>query len=346
MEFRALDKSFELIGIINPIIVQWNRKYYECGDYSIVMTSIQYTEALKYVSCSDRKEVGIVNKVTSNSDGTVEITGYFLEKILDNSIIYPTFFGSGELTTVLKNMIENYQIEIDNLWRLYDIKTLDTGIKIDFQATGDELGKKMYEILQTKEMSYSIQYDFEEQHLYLEFLKGTDRTQNETNDNYITFSSSWGNLENPLIYIDDSNYKNYAVIAGSGEGSSRIDVIIDIRSSESEGIRKIFIDNRGTTFDANKQTLEQYKLELRQNGLEKLESYKKIINIDFDVVGNNFEYLVDYDLGDKCDVIINDISLAIEARIIAIYEVFKNGQHNIELELGDKIITEYDKLRK
>lgn len=77
MEFRALDIGFELIGIINPVIVQWNRKYHECGDYAITMPKKQYTNNIKYISCDERKEVGIVNKTTVKNDGTVEIQGYF-----------------------------------------------------------------------------------------------------------------------------------------------------------------------------------------------------------------------------------------------------------------------------
>ncbi|MFQ8705541.1 MAG: Gp37-like protein [Thomasclavelia sp.] len=346
MEFRALDIGFELIGIINPVIVQWNRKYHECGDYAITMPKKQYTNNIKYISCDERKEVGIVNKTTVKNDGTVEIQGYFLEKVLDNAIIYPTFYGSGEITAVLKTMIEKYQVEIDDLWRLYDITTLCIGSKIDFQATGDELGMKLYEILKTQEMSYRVTYNYEEQHIYLEFYKGEDKTQASENKAYTTFSSEWGNIENPIVYVDDSNYKNYAVVAGSGEGAERINIIVDIRSSSHEGIKKLFVDDRNTTFNNKEQTLEQYKLELNQNGLEKLEDYKRIVNIDFNVIGDTFKYLTDYDLGTKCDVIINDIELAVEARIIAVYEVFKEGKHTIELEIGDKIITEYEKLRK
>lgn len=346
MEFRALDIGFELISIINPVIVQWNRKYYECGDYAITIPKNQYNNDMKYISCDERNEVGIVNKITVKSDFTVELQGYFLEKTLDNAVIYPTFYGSGEITTVLKKMIEEHQVEIDDLWRLYDIKASCTGSKIDFQSTGDELGIKLYEILKTQEMSYRVIYNYEEQRIYLEFYKGEDKTQSSENKTYTTFSDEWGNVENPIVYIDDSNYKNCAVVAGSGEGAERINVTVDIRSSPHEGIKKLFVDDRNTTFDSEKQTLEQYKLELNQNGLEKLEEYKRIINIDFNVIGDTFEYMNDYDLGTKCDVIINDIELAVEARIIAIYEVFKEGKHTIELEVGDKIITEYEKLRR
>ena len=47
--------------------------------------------------------------------------------------------------------------------------------------------------------------------------------------------------------------------------------------------------------------------------------------------------MVDYDLGTLVDIIINDIGLTMSARIIAIYEVFKEGTHTIEVEVGNQV---------
>lgn len=41
------------------------------------------------------------------------------------------------------------------------------------------------------------------------------------------FSQSWGHFKNLVVTTDDSNYKNYAVVAGSGEGDQRQKVIVD-----------------------------------------------------------------------------------------------------------------------
>lgn len=54
----------------------------------------------------------------------------------------------------------------------------------------------------------------------------------------------------------------------------------------------------------------------------------------------------DFDIGTKCDIIIENVGLSIEARIIAIYEAFQNGKHTIEIEVGDKVPTSLDKVRR
>lgn len=345
MEFRALDKYFEFVGVINPITVQWNRKYYEVGDFVITIPMKQYHSNVRYISCNERKELGVVNKASyQKTDDTMEISGYFAESLLNYGNTYPTFYGSGEITYVLKTMLDTYQVEIDNLWRIYDITALETGDKVDFQSTGDELATKLYEILKTQEMSFNVTYGFEQKHIALEFYKGKDMTQSANGDVYVTFTTAKGNIVDPVVYIDDSNYRNYAVVAGSGEADERIYVEVD--QSNGEGIRKLFVDERGTQYNSSEQTLDQYKLELQQKGIEKLQDYQKITNIDFSVIGNGYQYMKDFDLGTKCDTIIENIGLAYEARIIAIYEAFQKGLHTIEIEIGDKIPTDRDKMRR
>ena len=346
MEFRTLDKTFEFVGIITPINLQWNRKYYELGNFVITIPIAQYHSNVRYISCNERDELGVVNKVSySKTNGTVEISGYFAESLLNFGDTYPTFYGSGEITSVLKTMIETYQVDVDNLWRVYDIVALETGEKVDFQSTGDELATKLYELLKTQQMSFRLVYDFEQAHIKVEFYKGKDMTQNANGDTFVSFTTAKGNIVDPIVYIDDSNYKNFAVVAGSGEADERIFVEVDQRQ-EGEGTRKLFVDERNTQFNSSEQTLDQYKLELQQKGIEKLQEYQKITNVDFSVYSGGYQYMKDFDIGTKCDIIIENVGLSIEARIIAIYEAFQNGKHTIEIEVGDKVPTSYDKVRR
>ncbi len=343
MELFALDKDFQNISQIVPTNIQWTRKYYEHGTFSIQLPYDQYSTEMKYVYTEDRKEVGMINKVSYNDDSnskSIQIEGYFLERWLNDKIVYPTFYGTGEITQTLTKMFNQYKEDI----RINSVNAKNTGNKIDFQATGDELGKKINEILQTQEMSYRVLYDYVRNTFTLEFYKGLDRTQSQIENNSVTFSTLWNNIKSVNADTDDSNFKNYAIVAGTGQADERITVDVDISNGAYK--KKLFVDARNEKYNSSEQTLEQYKLELRQKGLEKLLNHKSVTNIVFDPLGNSYDYLIDYDLGDKCDIIISDIGISIEARIIAIYEVFKNNIHTIELEFGDKILTRIDKLER
>ena len=74
-----------------------------------------------------------------------------------------------------------------------------------------------------------------------------------------------------------------------------------------------------------------------------LQAYEAIVNLDADVLQRNLCYLADYDLGDKCDIRDDRVSLAFEARIIEINEVWKNNEHKVGIQFGNKIPTVYRK---
>lgn len=343
MELYALDKDFEVVSLIVPSNIQWNRKYYEHGDFSIQIPCEQYSSDMKYIYTKDREEVGMINKVSyteSNNTRKIQISGYFLERMINDKVIYPTFYGSGEITSALTTMFNQYKEDLP----ITNVKANQTGNKVDFQSTGDELGAKMNEVLQTQQMSYKVVYDFVKNELSLIFYKGLDRTQSQIENNFVTFATTFGNIKDVQADKDDSNFKNFAIVAGTGQADERITVEVD--ASNGEYKKKLFVDARNSKYNPDEQTLDQYKLELKQEGLEKLLDYQNVTNITFTPIASSYEYMVDYDLGDKCDIIMTDIGVEMEARIIAIYEVFKNNQHSIELEFGDKILSKIEKLER
>ena len=59
-----------------------------------------------------------------------------------------------------------------------------------------------------------------------------------------------------------------------------------------------------------------------------------------------YEYHTDYDLGTKCEAIIEDMGLQIQGRIVEIHEVWKAGQHALEIELGNQILSKIKKLER
>ena len=48
--------------------------------------------------------------------------------------------------------------------------------------------------------------------------------------------------------------------------------------------------------------------------------------------------MVDYDLGDKCTIILEDIGIIIEQRLIAVYEVIKDNELSLSVEFGNQKI--------
>ena len=322
MQFIALNESFELVSFLSPLLVQWNRKYYECGDFEIEIQHKQYLNEMKYVYTKDRPEIGIINKVVYDKD-KVTLKGYFLNKILDDKIVYPTYYGSGEITQTLMRMINANKEDIR-----IDSYNLLNGSKVDFQSTGDEVGKKLYEVLATQEMSYNLSYDYVNDLFVFSFSKGEDKT---VGDDIVVFSTKFKNLSEPILNDDDSEFKNYALVAGTGKADERIYTSIDLSNGRHK--KQLFVDARD--MKQEEQSLEQYMAELNQRGLEKLAEHQVRHDISFKLIGKSDDYRKRYDLGDKVVIILSDINKKYEVRIIGIYEVFKDGMHTFDIEVGN-----------
>ena len=81
----------------------------------------------------------------------------------------------------------------------------------------------------------------------------------------------------------------------------------------------------------------------QQATLDMLSNYK-VERIECDVLQNRFYYLQDYDLGDVCSVVIDEIQQSFTARIIEVREVHAANKVDIQVVLGTPNKREYRKV--
>jgi hypothetical protein len=344
MELRALDENFIPVGKtkLKYFDLTWNRKYYETGQFCMQIKADDYDSSMKYIFTTERPELGMVQKVKyTQNDGMIELSGFFYEGMLADKIIYPTFEQYGTRTEFVTAAVEKFKSDIP---KLAVAEYEHTGEKVQKQETGDTLETMAHETLQVEEKAYRCRYDFENDIVYFEIYQGFERTQAQSENNFVVFSKGFRNLSGVEAERDESNYKNYFVIGGTGEGDERIYATLDLSGGGYK--KELFIDAKSKSYNESKQTLAEYKEILIQTATEKAEKYVKIENVEFDADANTgAKYLTDYDLGDKCDIIIEPLAMAFEARIIEILETWNKGQHEVTLTFGDKIPTQYEKAR-
>ena len=56
----ALDKDFQIVSMLAYTNLQWTRKYYESGTFSIEIPVNQYRDDMKYIYTKDRREMGLI----------------------------------------------------------------------------------------------------------------------------------------------------------------------------------------------------------------------------------------------------------------------------------------------
>lgn len=80
-------------------------------------------------------------------------------------------------------------------------------------------------------------------------------------------------------------------------------------------------------------------------GLEEMQkSYSQVVNINVNTVDRGIKYLLDYDLGDKVEIVVEPLNTNLVTRIIEVNEVFKKGQHTVSLTFGTKVPRVYRKI--
>lgn len=337
MELFALTEDFELVTADIPYFnLQWQRRYYQPGQFSMQISADVFDKSWRYICTHDRPEVGVVQKVQyedKRGKKLVQVSGFFAEQRLNGLVVFPRFTKDLSKTeSVIKALVESVPLLTQKgIAFTYDPdKLLGDRTQCDF--IGEPLGNKCYSILETRELSYKVFTDYNFRKLYMEVWQGLDRTQSQSKNAWAVFATTWGNIENERVNLDDSAYANVCRVSAADETLQ-----FDVDLSNGGERYEIFLDKNSET-KPDDITLEEFRAALEQEALEKLADAVKVIDIDVDNFGA-VGYRHDFDLGDKVTVNLEDIGLSLETRIVEVNEVFKDSGHTVQLGFGTKRIS-------
>ena len=353
-----MDKDMQTIGSI-PLFstLIWTRRYYEYGLYEL-HTSANYFPLLNagaFIYRNDRDELGMIEDVeyAQDENGTRSCfaKGYFAEKLLERKVMPYSVTKTGTPEEIGRELVTTFAIESERKIQgivLGELKGIGTSIRM--QDTGANLSEKLYEMEATQEQSHRLAYDYLSNELRFEVWKGLDRRQSQTENSWAVFSNSFANVKNIVYERDKTAYKNYAYVAGEGEGSARKKIEVDVRESEDEEVIEIYVDARdlqSTDADGNTMSDEEYLELLRQRGLEKLSEYRmvEVVNSGVDPLAN-LKYMTDFDLGDLCTYINTDVGIELDQRITEIQEVYEKSQMSLTVTFGTDEATSIKKIIK
>lgn len=344
MQLLALDAGFQPVAYLPYFNLQWTREYYQPGQFSVQIAAADFQPSMAYLYTPDRPETGIIQKValTETVKGRfLQLSGYFLEANLNDKVVWPTYYATGSIPSAVVAMLRQYKDDIP-LLTVADAPAVQTD-ETSWQETGGQLADVAYTRLRTVQHSLRCRYDYQANTITAEIWQGMDRTQEQSANPFVTFSDGFGNLAHVDASMDRSNYKNYAVVVGQDQAENRKVAYADLSGGGYK--RVLYVDARSERWDPEKQTEAEYLASLQQKGLDALLDYAVIHNVDIQAAAGGFVYREDWDLGDLVDVIVAEIGMAMQARIVTVREVFKQNNHTVEIELGDKKLTQLQKAR-
>lgn len=356
MELLLLDKNFEICGLIDDFSsLVWNRKYYDCGDFSL-QTSIdnrKQFENAKYIYSKDFLETAILETLNiKQSTQGIEIirTGRFLESKLAQRVIDQTQYFRNMITEdIVRSLVNTFVINagIRSIPNISLGKRKGLGRSRTMQMTGDNLLTKIYELCKEDELSIKLWYDFEQNKMIFDVWQGLDRVDTQSENTWAIFSRNFENIVNEEYATDTTKYCNFAYVDGELEEKTgtnedgttkttkkRVTVTVN-RIKEGENRKELYVDARDLQKDEN-MTDTEYQQTLIERGIEKLNENAKIETANFAIDPlSNLTYKKDFDLGDKVVYKNDELGFNREDRIIGISEAYENGDRTIDIIFGE-----------
>lgn len=332
--------------------LQWTRRYYECGEFEL-HAPVEFCDLLKngqYVYRNDAIETGLIEEfgysLKDGGEENVFVKGRFLNALLDGRVIARTRNVSGNAEAVLRNLLNAHAINPTDTSRKIENLILGplsgVGGSVNTQVTGDSLMEYFDKLSLEQELSYLLRYDFLQGKLVFDVWQGFDRTDGQTVNTMAVFSRDFENISEESYQRRDADYKNFAYVAGTGEGTARIvEIVNQVPSGERR--REMYVDAHDLQpkdDDGNDITTTAYRAILYQRGLEKLKEQVVVENIDTAINQfGNLEYKQDFDLGDLCTIINPRIGYQTKQRITEVREIFEKGCTQIEAVFGTEKMT-------
>ncbi len=360
MRLIVLDEDFNTLGAI-PLFrtLIWTRRYEKLGCYELYTTKDYFSllNSGKYLYRNDADELGLITEVNYSQDenGKREVyaKGNFAEALLYDRVINNTVTLSGTLETVMRSLVTKYAIEPSDSDRV--IANLQLGgesgltATIDSQVTGENLSEELYALGNVEGYSHRIRYDYLMNALYFEVWQGKDRRDSQTDNSWAIFSNSFYNIRTAVYNRDESEYKNYAYVAGEEDDEGNRTVIeVDVRTSEDEPRKELYVDARDLQSedeDGNTLSSSEYEALLTSRGLTKLETYKKSESVTSEIdSAANLVYKEDFDLGDTCTYINTEIGIETDQIITEIMETYEGGSKELTVTFDDSGLSTVQQL--
>lgn len=322
-------------------------------------------------------------KKENNGRKTVTLSGLFMEKELNKMICYPmpsafdddpgTHYGTSILKTgsplwlsqdstadqVARAFFEGFKKISFRNYAVGDNSEIQTStfeLPITYGTTapgeykraihtrnGEQLGAKVYDILNESNASYRIPLDYDTGTLSFNIIHGINRTESQQDENInpVVLSTKNGTIKEASFVKSNTDTKDVMIQYSQSDEQTLV-----LANAKPGAIGRIM----ATTMSANQGDYikedtpdkaaadREHKTAVMADAMVKLYEKRDKINIEVDIDTGSYRYMEDFDLGDIVQLEIPEIGISADAEIAEVHEVMKNGTWSISLTVGTPII--------
>lgn len=324
MKVSVYNRELERVLILenNYISLLWEETYNEGAKFTL---ELQYSALLSskiqmgyFIVRADTKAVMVVDSINIENNIMI-LSGSSAAKDLDK-IGFVGTIESGKNVFVAINTAYN-ETRKNNI---IDIVSTDISDIYSHDISHKSIYELILEICQTTDVGFKAIKSNDK--INVQLYKPVALANNIVSDMF-------GNISDIQYNFSDNEFKNYALILGSGEGESRITTFLD----ETNGKERydLIVDAKDMERNTEEgETLEHYISRLKDRGHEKLLEHKAIFG--FDCAPMLQEFGVKYGVGDILTIVVNSYDLKFNSRIIKSTEKNQSNQNEITIEIGQK----------
>lgn len=328
MYIVARDKNLKPVAFDIPYTnLMWVRRWFDFGEFQMQIALDVYDPEWAFITSPDARNVGMIQKRQFSSDngGTILLSGFFAEKALDRAVFaskHEWVSGYGRLFDDCAKYIQSLYNE--SMWGFLKITPGDyrkDSAYTPYDWEG-QLGQALYGALETGGFSQIVELSGDG--CVWTPLEGTNYSTTQKKRHPIILSSAYGDLSNYTVTIDDSCYKNTAIVRYP---DGYIKVYAKGESEPTGRESQMFFESRAETSDVAKADAQSELL-----------NYKRVFDVDADL--NNPELIGDlFDLGDIITLRIDEMGLDARTRIVEVSETYSVNGKSTTVGFGNKRIS-------
>lgn len=350
VDIKIFDQNLDFIGQIdNYESLIFPRSVSTAGAWEITISANKkHVDKLiedNYIMLGTNKNrAGIIESVVSNEESnTLTIRGKTLLSILTRRITIPptgqtVWQRKANAETVMKELVHsNFNGSSDvnrHIAQLEIAPDLKRGAVVDWSSRHKNLNEEIVEINSLSKIGVDIALDYERKKLVLDVIQGIDLTVSQTERSWVLFSPRFENINAQTYTRDLSDYRNFAYVAGQGEGADR--QIVTVGDGSGINRRELFVDARDIENAAT----------LPQRGHQKLAEVEPVHTLESSVnYYSNFKFEKDWNLGDFVTVE-NSKGIRVDVQVTEVTECWDGTGYNLEANFGSKIPTLQEKVSR
>lgn len=335
------DKELNLLGIVDYFIsLRWRRKYFEAGEFEIVLPvndyMMQFIDTDVIVMRNNYTEAGIIETIEFSDNGANEeatISGRFLTSLLSRRIVKSKINFSGN-TIEGMNTIVNAMTPLTEQWETETVTM--SSPHIDFQVTYKNVYDYLCKLSEYSNIGIRIVPNIDSKVYMFEAWKGLDRTSGQTENEEYSFSDDNYNIEQGKLVKSEKTKANYIFVAGTGEEDNRVLVTVDAGKTGFD-LYEVFSDQKSLS---NKDLSDSvYRAKLKSIGEGKLSDGTFQLEVTALV---QQDYKVKWDLGDVVNIKKEKWGVYTTYRIIEVEETIEDGKKTIYPTFGNPLSSAWD----